>query len=233
MPSRTRARILEGAASAVARHGLAKLEMSDVSAISGVSRGTLYRYFPNRDALLDELASHEGRLFKERMLAAVEAAPPGAERIRTALEHATRHVREHALLQRLLETDPTFVLGALRAQFPALKRDFGALLVPLLQETEPVRSRIATAEQLLDWMMRIMVSAFLLPDRDADGMAAGLTAVYRILTARLGTAEQRTTRSARAHHAAGAARRVRRTTGTTDAKTGARAQRRRTKPRAT
>ena len=57
MPSRTRARILEGAATAVARHGLAKLDMSDVSAISGVSRGTLYRYFPNRDALLAEYAA--------------------------------------------------------------------------------------------------------------------------------------------------------------------------------
>jgi len=114
MSARTRERILDGAATAVARHGLAKLEMRDVSAISGVSRGTLYRYFPSRDALLDELARHEARLFKERMRAAIENAPPGAERVRVALEHATRHVREHALLQRLLDTDPTFVLRGLR-----------------------------------------------------------------------------------------------------------------------
>jgi AcrR family transcriptional regulator len=197
MPSRTRARILEGAATAVARHGLAKLEMSDVSAISGVSRGTLYRYFPNRDALLDELASREGQLFRERMLAAIEQAPPGAERIRVALEHATRHVSEHALLQRLLDTDPAFLLRGLRDQFDSLKAELGALFLPLLQESELVRRRIASAEQLLDWMVRLMISAFLLPGRDPDAMTEGLTAVYRILTARIGAPPAtRTTRRA-------------------------------------
>lgn len=188
MSNRTRARILDGAASALARHGITKLEMSDVSASSGVSRGTLYRYFPNRDALLDELASHEAKLFKDRMLAAIEQAPPGAERIRIALEHATRNVREHAGLQRLLETDPAFVLRGLREQFASLKDEFGALLTPLLQESELVRGRIVSADQLLDWMMRLMVSAFLLPERDPDDMTKGLTAVYRILSARLGDA---------------------------------------------
>jgi AcrR family transcriptional regulator len=217
MPSRTRARILEGAATAVARHGLAKLEMSDVSAISGVSRPTLYRYFPNRDALLDELASHEAQLFRERMLAAIEQAPPGAERVRIALEHGTRHVSEHALLQRLLDTDPAFVLRGMREQFDGLKRELGALLVPLLQESELVRTRIATADQLLDWMIRLMISDFLLPGRDPAAMAAGLTAVYRILSARFPTGSAtRTARSGHAQRASAAARRVRRTTDTSD-----------------
>ena len=226
MPSRTRARILEGAATAVARHGLAKLDMSDVSAISGVSRGTLYRYFPNRDALLDELASHEGQLFRERMLAAIEAAPPGAERVRVALEHATRHVSEHALLQRLLDTDPAFVLRGLRDQFDSLKGELGALLVPLLHESALVRNRIASADQLLDWMVRLMISAFLLPGRDHEEMTEGLTAVYRILTAQLGTAAgTRTTRRGHAQRAATAARRVRRTTDESGQKTSTRSTR--------
>ena len=187
MPHGTRERILDGAATAVARHGLAKLEMSDVSALSGVSRPTLYRYFPNREVLLTELASHEGKLFKQRMLAAIEQAPPGAERMRVALEHATRHVREHAALQRLLDTDPAFVLQGMREQFESLKQQFGALLGPLLNESDLVRRRIVTAEQLVDWMMRLMASAFLLPGRDPDAMTHGLTAIYRILTASLGT----------------------------------------------
>ncbi|MBY0278495.1 TetR/AcrR family transcriptional regulator [Candidatus Binatia bacterium] len=219
MPSRTRARILEGAAIAVARHGLAKLEMSDVSAISGVSRPTLYRYFPNRDALLDELASHEGQLFRERMLAAIEEAPPGAERVRVALEHATRHVSEHALLQRLLDTDPAFLLRGLREQFDSLKGELGALLLPLLHESELVRGRIATADQLLDWMVRLMISAFLLPGRDPEAMTQGLTAVYRILTARLGKpAGTRATRRGHALRAAAGTRHVRRSTASSTEK---------------
>lgn len=181
----TRERILDGAAAAVARHGLAKLEMSDVSVSSRVSRGTLYRYFPSRDALLTALASREGRLFKQRMLEAIEAAPPGPERMRVALEHATRHVRTHAALQRLLETDPALVLQGLREQFEGLKDEFGTLLGPLLRDVALVRRRVVTTEQLVDWLMRLMVSAFLIPDPDPDGMTHGLTAIYRILTADL------------------------------------------------
>lgn len=223
MSARTRERILDGAATAVARHGLAKLEMSDVSASSGVSRGTLYRYFPNRDVLLDALASHEARLFKERMLAAIEQTPPGPERIRVALEHATRHVREHAGLQRMLETDPAYVLAGLREQFDSLKEDFGALLGPLLQESELVRARVVTADQLVDWTMRLMVSAYLLPEQRPDEMTQGLTAVYRILTARLDAratapAARRRPRARRSDESGTGLRPARRAPGTTPTK---------------
>jgi AcrR family transcriptional regulator len=183
MSSLTRDRILDGAAEAVARHGLSKLDMGDVSASSGVSRPTLYRYFPRRDVLLAQLAQREGLRFQERMLRAIEEAPSGPERILVALEHATRHVREHPVLQRLLETDPGFLLRGLRLYFPNVKDDFAHVLGPLLRETQLVRRGVVTTEQLIDWMLRLMVSAFLLPHPEPDEMAQGLTAVYRIVTA--------------------------------------------------
>jgi AcrR family transcriptional regulator len=183
MPLPTRERILDGAAKAVARHGLAKLDMRDVSVSSGVSRPTLYRYFPRRDVLLAHLAQREGLRLRERMLRAIEEAPRGPERILVALEHATRHVGEHPVLQRLLETDPGFLLRGLRLYFPSVKADLGHVLGPLLQETQLVRRGIVTTEQLIDWMLRLMVSAFLLPHAEPDAMTEGLTAVYRILTA--------------------------------------------------
>jgi AcrR family transcriptional regulator len=191
----TRERILDGAAEAVARHGLAKLEMRDVSASSGVSRPTLYRYFPNRDVLLAHLAQREGLRFRDRMLRAIEEAPRGPERILVALEYATRHVREHPVLQRLLDTDPGFLLRGLRLYFPKVEADFADALGPLLKETQLVRRGIVTTEQLIDWMLRLMVSAFLLPQPEPDAMAEGLTAVYRILTVPSGS------RSARRHAA--------------------------------
>jgi AcrR family transcriptional regulator len=208
MARQTRERILDGAAAAIARHGLVKLEMSDVSASSGVSRGTLYRYFPNRDVLLAELARREGLRFKQRMLAAIEEAQPGPERVHVALEHVTRHVREHAALQRLVDTDPGFVLRRLRERFASLKQEFGAVLAPVLREVELVRRRIVTADQLVDWMMRLMVSAFLLPHPNPAEMADGLTAVCRILTADL-RAATRAHPTIRARGAIGARRSTR------------------------
>jgi AcrR family transcriptional regulator len=179
----TRERILDGAAVAVARHGLAKLDMGDVSLTSGVSRGTLYRYFPGRDVLLAELAQREGVRFKQRMLEAIGAAPPGPERIRVALEHATRHVQEHPALQRLLETDPAFVLRALRREFPTIRAELGQVLGPILGELDLVRHRVVGTGQLVDWTVRLMISAFLVPEADADDMAHGLAAVCRLLVA--------------------------------------------------
>src|SRR5262249_18742223 len=102
MPPDTRDRILDGATEAIARHGLAKLHMRDVRVGSGVSRGTLYRYFPSRQALLVELSAREGVRFKQEMLHAIETAAPGPERLLVALQQAVRRVREHPVLQRLL-----------------------------------------------------------------------------------------------------------------------------------
>jgi AcrR family transcriptional regulator len=180
---RTRERILDGAARAVARHGLVKLGMGDVSQNAAVSRGTLYRYFPNRGELLRTLAAREGRLFQQRVLEAIKRTPAGPERIGVALEHAIQHAREHPVLQRILETDPAFVLRSLREQLPAVRAALHRLLAPLLRQTRPVRDGVVTADQLVDWLTRVMISAFLFPDPEPQAMTRGLIAVYRLLTA--------------------------------------------------
>ena len=180
---RTRARILNGALQAIARHGLAKLGMCDVSTHAGVSRGTLYRYFPNREELLQSLAAFESERFQQRVSDAVRGAPPGEARLHVALLHVARYVDEHPAIRRLIENEPAFVLRYLREQFSTLAAATGAFLVPLLADTRPVRHGVATSEQLVDWLTRMMISAVLFPDPDPEGMARSLTAVYRLLTA--------------------------------------------------
>lgn len=180
---RTRERILDGAMLAIARHGLSKLGMRDVSDSAGVSRGTLYRYFPSREELLQHLAAFESARFQQRVAEALLAAPVTSGRLEVALQHVTRYVREHPVIQRVIDTEPAFVLRHLREQFPSLCATTGALLAPLLAETRPVRNGVATPEQLVDWLTRMMISAVLFPDPDPDRMARGLTAVYRLLTA--------------------------------------------------
>lgn len=181
LSARTRERILDGAMLAIARHGLAKLGMSDVSQQAGVSRGTLYRYFPSREDLLLDLAAFESERFQQRVSEALAAAPAGASRLEVALQHVTRYVGEHPAIRRVIETEPAFVLGYLGRQFPALRATTGQFLAPLLAETQPVRDGLATTAQLVDWMTRVMISAVLFPDPDPDGMARSLTAVYRLL----------------------------------------------------
>src|SRR6266702_4715438 len=54
---RTAAAILDAAAHALSERGTST-NMADVAAAAGVSRATLYRYYPDREALLAALASH-------------------------------------------------------------------------------------------------------------------------------------------------------------------------------
>src|SRR5918994_502841 len=54
-PPKVRGRILDTALELVGRHGLAELSMDELAAQAGVSRATLYRLVPGKDALFAEL----------------------------------------------------------------------------------------------------------------------------------------------------------------------------------
>jgi AcrR family transcriptional regulator len=178
--SATRERILDGAVRAIARFGLAKLGMGDVGAGAGVSRATVYRHFPTREALLDALSQREAERFFAGVLEALEAAPAGEPRLRVALEAATRQVREHPALQRLLGSDPGTVLEALRVRFPEIRAALAGPLLPLLGEARVLREGV-TADQLADWTTRILISFYLFEDPEPDATVRSLAAMYRLL----------------------------------------------------
>lgn len=60
------AAILEYAARALAQHG-DSATLADIAEATGISRSTLYRYFPNRDALVSALAERAAEELRERI----------------------------------------------------------------------------------------------------------------------------------------------------------------------
>jgi AcrR family transcriptional regulator len=180
-PDETHARILDGAMRAVARHGLGGLAMRDVAEHAGVARGTVYRHFPDREALLAEMAQREARRFMGEWRETLEKAPT-ADRIRVAFEYPARFAREHPLLERLVESDPDYVLRAIRENYDAIKIVVAQLLGPVIEETEFARRGIVSLEQLVDWTCRVMISVFLIPDTAQAPMADGLAKIHETLT---------------------------------------------------
>jgi TetR/AcrR family transcriptional regulator, mexCD-oprJ operon repressor len=75
LQQRVAAAILEAAASVLAAQG-ERGSMTDVAEAAGVARATVYRYFPSRQSLLDELAELAIRSAGERLASArIEHVP--------------------------------------------------------------------------------------------------------------------------------------------------------------
>ncbi len=81
----TREAILEALARTVVEQGLHDFSVQDVADRAGVSHRTVYRHFPDRDALLDGLTQELDELFRQRDLRLLpESARDIAAQARTA-----------------------------------------------------------------------------------------------------------------------------------------------------
>ncbi len=91
------AQILEAAREVFARKGFYKARMDDIAARANLSKGTLYLYFKNKDALITALLD---RLFQSefRDLRAIQKEDaPATERLRRFLDKLTADVQNNWL----------------------------------------------------------------------------------------------------------------------------------------
>jgi AcrR family transcriptional regulator len=172
----TPTRILDAATVALTRCGVDKLTMSDVSASAGVSRPTLYRYFPTKDALLLALAAHEQDRFDEGLRAAVASTPSPDEQLERATEYLVEFLHENRSRQ-LIDVEPLFVLGRLRGALPIQTTTLTELLGDALSRTPPVRRGDVTPHDLAEMIARIVMSHFLLPHPDPEALLRTLRAL--------------------------------------------------------
>src|SRR5438105_8384952 len=106
----TPARILDAAFAAIQDFGLTRITVEDVSQRAGLSRQTVYRYFPSKDHIVVALVSREEEKFLEGVRAAFLEHDELETAIRESVRFCLRYAREHPLLDRLLEADePVFL----------------------------------------------------------------------------------------------------------------------------
>jgi AcrR family transcriptional regulator len=82
--------ILEAAIRLLDKGGLAALTTNAVAKIAGVSIGTLYQYFPNKEAILETLADRETAALSARVLAVLQDRSVASPRDR--ISHIMRAV---------------------------------------------------------------------------------------------------------------------------------------------
>ena len=117
MNPEVRERLLRATYDCVARWGLDKTTVEDAAREAGVSRATVYRYFPGgRDELISAVVGWEFARFFLRLYEEVSDAETLEEVMERGLMFAHRAVLEHEVLQRILVTEPDVLLPRLTVE---------------------------------------------------------------------------------------------------------------------
>jgi AcrR family transcriptional regulator len=179
----TEVKIFNGALRALARQGPKKLAMSDIAAEAGVSGGTLYRYFKNKEDLLEALGDHFVMRLRGILQGAITEQPDPADRLRVVVDIMLRYWQDNPATVQLGQLEPGFVIAYIKQVSPQLSAVIHDAVEPVLADSPAVRLGLATPDEVVDLIVRIAFSHFFLPAKDyrelrdllvALGSSAGL-----------------------------------------------------------
>lgn len=176
-------KIFKGAQAALAQYGISKLTMSDVCRAAGVSRATVYRYFPGRDELLKELSLWEEACFHDDLSQSLSSALP-EERFKVLMDRLASIPQDYPTLVPLLENDPGYVLSNLRVLFPTILEHSRKLMAPLVADTWKTSDNNLSVDELIECFVRLALTTYLFPDSGGPVSAHKmLTALYELTSA--------------------------------------------------
>jgi AcrR family transcriptional regulator len=159
-----RERLLQATYTCVARWGLSKTTVEDAAREAGVSRATVYRYFPGgRDELLSAVVGWEFNRFFLRLYQEVHDADTLEEVMERGLMFAHAALVQHEVLQRILVTEPEVLLPRLTIEANQIHALVAAFLAPYL-----VRHGMAEGTDLdlaADFLARMVLSYIGSPGR--------------------------------------------------------------------
>ena len=135
--------------------------MGDIATHAGISRVWLYRHFDNRDALVGRLLLREAQRFIAGFLAFNEPERPTAEVAVDAFVYVVGFLREHPLVQRMLEKDTEVSMQYLSTGItPVLNLVISAATTHLVERTAmPEREARAVMETIARLIYSIIASS--------------------------------------------------------------------------
>jgi AcrR family transcriptional regulator len=173
-------RILDAAVEAASIHGITRLSVADVAKRAGLSRPTLYKRYPSKDALVSAAIVREAaRVITavQQAVAAVDRGEGGKAALIAGIGTALRQLREHPLLDRIVRTEPEMLVPALTTDdglvLSAVRPPIEAMIVDRFEPLDPVTSR-----RLADMLTRLLISyALNAPDDPPEVVATVVAAV--------------------------------------------------------
>jgi AcrR family transcriptional regulator len=168
--------ILAAAQRTIRARGPEKLTMSAVAAEAGVSRPTLYRWFPTKALLLGAIAAHAVEQFDLGLHALAEQHPDPARRLDSALRYLVGYL-DNTSGATAIHVDAEFALQGLADSLSPHVESFARVLGDALDVVPTVRDGGATREQAAELFLRVAYSQYLVPDPDPERVLAMIRAV--------------------------------------------------------
>jgi AcrR family transcriptional regulator len=159
-----RERLLQATYDCVARWGINKTTVEDAASEAGVSRATVYRYFPGgRDELMSAVVGWEFNRFFFRLYEEVHDAETLEEVMERGLLFARRALVDHEVLQRVLVTEPEVLFPRMTVESDQVRTLIADFLTPYLERhgLPPGPDRDASAE----FLSRMVLSYIASPGR--------------------------------------------------------------------
>lgn len=177
-------RLIDAALDCFLTFGVRKTSLTDVADRAGISRATAYRVFGDKDGLVRAVVDAEVTRFLDRLDAVVVWDAPLADALRQAIVFSLDYLRDHAVLQRLIATEPEQLTDVAVAKpgEPSLVQVLLPALVQRFVRTHHELLRVPI-DQAAEWLLRMAISLLLSPDTTlpdpkavADLLLAGLAA---------------------------------------------------------
>lgn len=156
----TRHRILAATAEVLARSGQSKLSLSEVALQAGVSRPTLYRWFADKQQLLNAFSQFEREMF-DTGISSATAGLRGTEKLDAALRFIVSYQQSYSGV-RLIDIEPEVVISQLGRVIPMMRIRLEKLL--------PGPSGAVKAATAV----RVAISHYIVRSDDADQFLAQL-----------------------------------------------------------
>ncbi len=163
--------ILDATRRVIAERGPGKFTMSAIAATAGVSRPTLYKWFPTKEALLEALTAYEEELFDARLQAVIEAQRTPARRFDAALRCLLTYL-DGLMGPDPIGADPGFAIQSLAGSLGPQTASFARRLGDAFETVPAVRQGRLSREAAAEMFLRLAYSHYLVPHPDPEVLLA-------------------------------------------------------------
>ncbi len=155
-------KIIDGALRAVGSRGVRRLSMSDISLESGVSRGTLYKYFSTKEEVLAAVSEFVSTSFESGVREAADRHDDPIERFRAVMRFFARFTVDQTP-DRIFEIEPAFHLDFFRSHFARHKAAVRDALARSFDHLDTLRAEPLNRDAFVEALVRMQLSTLIVP----------------------------------------------------------------------